>query len=94
MVRVNLRTRQCGGPVVAALRGNLGAAGVLSSGAALAAAVAGRPWVVADPAGPGFMDCAAMGAPAAAESRRGWPGATCCWLRRSSRCYGCSSSPA
>jgi anti-sigma B factor antagonist len=62
MLRVDLSTPECCCPVVAALRGELDAAAAAGAETALAAAAAGRPWVVADLAGLEFIDCSGMAA--------------------------------
>jgi anti-sigma B factor antagonist len=62
VLRVDLSTPECGGPVVAALRGDLDAAAAADVETALAAAAARGSWVVADLAGLEFIDCSGMAA--------------------------------
>jgi anti-sigma B factor antagonist len=62
MLRVDLSTPECWGPVVAALHGDLDAAAAVGAEAVLAAAAARGPWVVADLAGLEFIDCSGMAA--------------------------------
>jgi anti-sigma B factor antagonist len=62
VLRVDLSTPECGGPVVAALRGDLDAAAAASAEEALAAAAARGSWVIADLAGLEFIDCSGMAA--------------------------------
>jgi anti-sigma B factor antagonist len=62
MLRVDLSTPECCGPVVAALRGDLDAAAAPGAEAALVAAAAGGPWVVADLTGVEFLDCTGLAA--------------------------------
>jgi anti-sigma B factor antagonist len=62
MLRVDLSTPECCGPVVAALRGELDAAAAAGAEAAIAAAADWRPWVVADLTGLEFIDCSGLAA--------------------------------
>ena len=62
MLRVDLSTPECCGPVVAALLGELDAAAAAGAETALAAAAASGSWVVADLAGLEFIDCSGMAA--------------------------------
>ena len=68
MFSVDLSTRECGGYVVVALRGELDLADAADVAAALAAAVAREPGIIVDLAGLGFIDCG--GVAALARGRR------------------------
>jgi anti-sigma B factor antagonist len=68
MFSVDLSTRECGGHVVVALRGELDLADAADVAAALAAAVAREPGIIVDLAGLEFIDCS--GVAALARGRR------------------------
>ena len=68
MFSVDLSTRECGGHVVVALRGELDLVDAADVAAALAAAVAREPGIIVDLAGLEFIDCG--GVAALARGRR------------------------
>ena len=68
MFSVDLSTRECGGHVVVALRGELDLVDAADVAAALAAAVAREPGIIVDLAGLEFIDCS--GVAALARGRR------------------------
>ena len=97
MFSVDLSTRECGGHVVVALRGELDLADAADVAAAFAAAVAREPRIIVDLAGLEFIDCSGVAALARGRRHaRQAPGSrgTCCSPRRSSGCCGFLRSPA
>ena len=62
MFSVDLSTRDYGGHVVVALRGELDSAGAAGAAAALTAVAARQPDIVADLAGLEFIDCSGVAA--------------------------------
>jgi anti-sigma B factor antagonist len=69
MFSVNLSTRDCGGHVVVALRGELDIADATGVAAALAAAIAREPQIIVDLAGLEFIDASGVAVLARGQKR-------------------------
>ena len=94
MLSVDVSTRERGGQVVVALRGELDMADVASVATALSAVATLEREIIVDLAGLEFIDCSGVAALVRARNQARTPAVTCCSPRRSSRCCGSLPSPA